>query len=135
MNNAEHAINQLAVSPNLQDLLVQVRQAWAEVLDVADAATVPLDANFLEAGGNSLLLIMLWEHLHGMTRSDLKVADLFQHSTVRAQARLLAGQGEQRRPAVHGAHRRDQLLGRARRDRSTGTPMVSQATSDDQVGE
>ena len=55
-----------------------------------------------------------------MTGRDLKAADLFQHSTVTAQAELLAGGAEV--PAVPGgtAGRRG-LLGRARRDEGSRT--------------
>lgn len=75
-------------------LLDRVRDAWALVLGADDPAGVPLDTNFLEAGGTSLLLIMLWEELSEQTDRDLRVSDLFQHSTVRAQAALLAGEAE-----------------------------------------
>ncbi|MFF8593301.1 acyl carrier protein [Streptomyces sp. NPDC015220] len=73
-------------------LLDRVRDAWALVLGTEDPAAVPLDTNFLEAGGSSLLLIMLWEELSEQTDRDLRVSDLFEHSTVRAQAALLAGE-------------------------------------------
>ncbi|WSQ10712.1 acyl carrier protein [Streptomyces sp. NBC_01231] len=75
-------------------LLDRVRDAWALVLGSDDPASVPLDTNFLEAGGSSLLLIMLWEELSQHTDRDLRVSDLFQHSTVRAQVALLAGEAE-----------------------------------------
>src|SRR5215208_3637756 len=101
-----------------EDLLENVRQAWVEVLEADDAESVPLDANFFEVGGSSLLLIMLWEELSGLTSRALKVSDLFQHSTVRAQAALLAGEDERRTVTVPGAHDRRQLLGRARRGES-----------------
>jgi hypothetical protein len=98
------------------DLLRQVRVAWAEVLDVDDVEGVPLDTNFLEAGGSSLLLVMLWEELQGLTDQVVKMSDLFQHGTVRAQAALLGGD----RPVLTevGARNRGGLAGRARR---TGT--------------
>jgi len=95
-------------------LLENVRQAWAEVLDLPDPAGVPLDTSFLEAGGSSLLLIMLWEELHGLTDKVLKVSDLFVHSTVRRQAELLAGTAA-RRPGPAGAGDRQKLVGRAGR--------------------
>lgn len=103
------------------ELIDRVRRAWAEVLDVADAAAVPLDANFLEVGGNSLLLIMLWESLNGMTGGTLKVSQLFQHGSVRAQAELLARTDGREGLVGLGAHERGQLLGRARRDASPGS--------------
>lgn len=99
------------------DLVQRVRLAWAEVLDRDAADSVPLDTNFLEAGGNSLLLVMLWEQLQGMTSEVVRMSDLFHHGTVRAQAALLAPSGATRdsRAAI-GTRNRQQLLGRARRN-------------------
>ncbi len=99
-----------------EDLLHRVRQAWAVVLDVEPAEAIPLDTNFLEAGGSSLLLVMLWEELQDATGQMLKVSDLFQYGTVRAQADLLAGRAAPTGDlAPIGTTDRSQLLGRARR--------------------
>lgn len=95
-------------------LLDRVRAVWAEVLDADDPERLDPDQNFLEAGGSSLLLIMLWEDLQQLTERPLRVSDLFQHGTIRAQARLLAGAGEEARQQVTGAGQRRALLGRAR---------------------
>ncbi|MCS7476766.1 acyl carrier protein [Umezawaea endophytica] len=92
--------------------LEQVREAWADALDVETDA-VPLDVSFFEAGGNSLLLLLLWERLTELTARDLKAADLFEHSTVVAQSEFLDGTDE--RPVVAAASR-SALLGRARRE-------------------
>jgi hypothetical protein len=100
-------------------LLDQVRAAWAETLQV-DVEAVPLDVRFFEAGGNSLLLLLLWELLNGMTSRDLKAADLFQHSTVTAQTELLAG-GAEALAVPGGTAGRRGLLGRARRDEGSRT--------------
>ncbi|WP_320068823.1 acyl carrier protein [Micromonospora sp. RTGN7] len=100
-------------------LFEHVRTAWAEVLDVDDPATLDPDRNFLELGGSSLLLIMLWEDLHELSDGPLRVSDLFQHSTIRSQARLLAGGAEAPRQQVTGASDRRALLGRARRGEVT----------------
>lgn len=97
------------------DFLSRVRQAWATVLAVEPAESIPLDTNFLEIGGNSLLLVMLWEDLQEATSKILKVSDLFRHGTVRSQAALLAGDAPVAEPAAVGASARSQLLGRARR--------------------
>lgn len=121
-------IDQVAIeAPPGDELIAKVAQAWAEVLDRDDAASIPLDVNFLETGGSSLLLIMLWEELSGLTSRNLKVSHLFQHSTVRAQAAFLAGADEQRPLTVLGARDRGQLLGRARRDQPA-------AASGDELG-
>jgi hypothetical protein len=71
------------------ELLPDVRQAWAEVLGSESVESVPIDVNFLEAGGNSLLLVMLWEQLQPLAGRPLKLSELFQHATVQAQAALL----------------------------------------------
>jgi hypothetical protein len=101
-----------------EEVIASVRTAWADVLAIDDIADVPLDTNFLEAAGSSLLLIMLWERLHPMTDGTLRVSDLFQHSTVRAQAALIAGDLDRDAPATAGsAPDRGRLPGRARRGR------------------
>jgi hypothetical protein len=106
-----------APAPNQTELLLKVRQAWADVLDLDSADQAPIDVNFLEAGGSSLLLIMLWEELHPLASHPLKVSDLFQHSTIQAQVALLAGTDEtDDEPASRlGARNREGLLSRARR--------------------
>lgn len=104
----------------MPDFLDRVRDAWAEALDI-EADAVPLDESFFEAGGNSLLLLLLWERLNEMTARDLKAADLFQHSTVRAQTELLAEPERAPELSVLGpAAGRTNLLGRARRNGVVG---------------
>lgn len=71
-----------------QALVEKVRQAWAEVLDTDSA---PLEVNFFDAGGDSVLLVVLLERLNELTGRKLEPPDLFRHSTVLAQAALLAG--------------------------------------------
>jgi hypothetical protein len=71
------------------ELLTAVRDAWADTLDVA-ADAVPMDQGFFDAGGNSLLLLLLWEQLNELTGAELRATDLFEHSTVLAQAKFLA---------------------------------------------
>ena len=104
----------------VDQLLDRVRAAWAEVLDVDDPAGLDPDRNFMEVGGSSLLLIMLWEDLHELSDTPLRVSDLFQHSTIRAQAALLAGVAETPRQQTIGASDRRSLLGRARRGEVAG---------------
>jgi len=110
--------NTVATTPLSEtELLDRVRQAWADVLDLDSVDQVPDDVNFLGAGGSSLLLIMLWEELDPLTERTLKVSDLFQHSTVKAQAALLADtSGAEEQLTELGARNRGGLLGRARRD-------------------
>ncbi|MGW2090140.1 acyl carrier protein, partial [Streptomyces sp. NPDC001880] len=65
------------------DTLRAVRDAWAGTLAV-DPDDIPVDVGFFEAGGNSLLLVILSEQLADVAGRPLPVADLFQHPTVRA---------------------------------------------------
>ncbi|MFE2285520.1 acyl carrier protein [Streptomyces sp. NPDC059443] len=61
---------------------------WSEVLEAGD---VPYDVNFFDAGGDSLLLIVLMERLSELTGRELDAADLFEHSTIDAQIEFLTG--------------------------------------------
>jgi hypothetical protein len=97
-----------------EELLAQVRQAWAEVLGSKSAESVPLDVKFLEAGGNSLLLIMLWEQLQPLAARPLKLSELFQRATVRAQVALLVGTPEAATPAQPSVPERRPLLAHRR---------------------
>jgi hypothetical protein len=72
------------------DLLGAVREAWAETLGI-DTEDVPLEEGFFDAGGNSMLLVLLWEQLNELSDRSLQAMDLFEHPTVRAQVELLAG--------------------------------------------
>lgn len=96
----------------------EVRAAWADALDV-DIEAVPLDVSFFDAGGNSLLLLLLWEQLNDLTPRDLRAADLFRHNTVQAQVRLITDEQSERQMSVLGARDRHRLLGRARSGRSS----------------
>ncbi|HEX6357940.1 phosphopantetheine-binding protein [Actinophytocola sp.] len=95
----------------IHELTERVLAAWAEALDI-DVEAVPLDVSFFEAGGNSLLLLLLSEHLNELTTRELTIGELFQHSTVRAQTALLTDAPDA--PAARlGATTRHTLLGRA----------------------
>jgi hypothetical protein len=96
------------------DLVEEVRTAWAAVLDTA--GPVPTDVNFFDAGGDSILLIVLLERLNALTDRELEPPDLFRHSTVRAQAELLAGTRRATQPVAPAG--RAGLLRRAERTRA-----------------
>ncbi|OXM69562.1 hypothetical protein CF165_08585 [Amycolatopsis vastitatis] len=92
------------------DFMEKVRRAWADVLVRDDVDT---ETSFFDAGGTSLLLIMLLDRLAPLTARELTVADLFRCNTVSSQARLLAGDD---RPApAPRVQDRQRLLGAARR--------------------
>lgn len=99
-----------ATALSYEEVVNQVREVWADVLGNDAAEDVPLDVNFLELGGNSLLLVMLWEELQPIAARPLKLSELFHHGTVAAQADLLTGAPEaaepvQAAPAGAGAPR------------------------------
>ncbi|WP_407977224.1 condensation domain-containing protein [Brucella pseudogrignonensis] len=67
----------------------QVRAIWSNVLGIG--SDIPLDANFFDMGGTSLLaarLLLRLQETFGGRPSD--VIALFSHSSIRAQARLVA---------------------------------------------
>ncbi|MFF3982885.1 amino acid adenylation domain-containing protein [Streptomyces sp. NPDC001828] len=70
------------------DLADRIAALWSEVLEAGDLAH---DVNFFDAGGDSLLLIVLMERLSELTGRELDAADLFEHSTIEAQTDLLIG--------------------------------------------
>jgi aryl carrier-like protein len=52
-----------------------------------------MDVNFFDAGGDSMLLMLLTDVLNETGDVWVDSVDLFQHSTVTAQADLLAAAG------------------------------------------
>ncbi|MET7357961.1 amino acid adenylation domain-containing protein [Streptomyces sp. NPDC005562] len=71
------------------DPTADIAAIWCDILGVP---SVPHDVNFFDVGGDSLLLVLLVDRLSGLTRRDIEAADLFEHSTVRAQAAFLSGE-------------------------------------------
>ncbi|WP_078894857.1 non-ribosomal peptide synthetase [Streptomyces sp. NRRL S-1022] len=67
----------------------RVAQVWMRVLDVAD---VGLEQNFFDLGGHSLLLVELQHRLQRALGKEIDLLDLFQHTTVRAQADFFSRQ-------------------------------------------
>jgi non-ribosomal peptide synthetase component F len=88
-----------------------VRSLWQEVLKTDDQ--VADDVSFFDAGGDSLLLIMLVERLSQASGRALRTMDLFRAGTVRGHADLLAAPAGPGAPAA-GSGARDRILGAAR---------------------
>ena len=86
-----------------------VRSLWLEILKIDSVGD---DASFFEAGGDSLLLVMLVERLSQATGRSLRTMDLFRAGTVRGHAGLLAASGASAASASGSS--RDRLLGAAR---------------------
>ncbi|BFV59630.1 hypothetical protein KCMC57_up47340 [Kitasatospora sp. CMC57] len=73
-----------------------VARVWQEVFRTEAVGT---DQNFFDLGGHSLLMVELHHRLRAATGREIELLDLFQHTTVRAQAELLSGQGQGTAPA------------------------------------
>lgn len=67
--------------------LETVRSIWRDVLGFSEIAD---DVTFLDAGGNSLLLVALVEKLSDACGRTLKTMDVFRAQTIEGQAGLLA---------------------------------------------
>ncbi|MEU1485164.1 amino acid adenylation domain-containing protein [Streptomyces sp. NPDC005752] len=74
-----------------------VASVWKEVFR---AETVGAEQNFFDLGGHSLLLVELHHRLRAATGREIELLDLFQHTTVRAQAELLSRQKQGAAPAT-----------------------------------
>jgi hypothetical protein len=103
------------------ELEARIASVWRELLGVE---RVGVEDNFFDLGGHSLLLIRLQARLAADLGQELAVVELFQFSTVRAQAARLQGAadngavdaGEQRAGERHAARDR-RLEARSRRGR------------------
>ncbi|OQR65459.1 hypothetical protein B6E66_03775 [Streptomyces maremycinicus] len=96
-----------------------VRAAWRAVLEHDGFGP---DRNFFDAGGHSLLLVKLREHLRLTTGADVPVIDLLRHVTVRDQARLIAAA---HRPADEAAAPAG-VVPRKPLDRTPSRPSVTE---------
>ncbi|WP_329193474.1 acyl carrier protein [Streptomyces sp. NBC_01435] len=97
----------------MTDPTEDIRRIWSTVLGTEVQDT---DVNFFDAGGHSLLVMVLQEHLEELAMREIALEDLFEHPTIRAQAGLLAA-GPATGAAADaglGARVRSQLLGRNR---------------------
>jgi hypothetical protein len=83
-----------------------IAAAWREALQRSDIGP---DENFFDAGGNSFLLVDMYEKLAGRIAVPFTVTDLFRFPTIRSQAGyLLRGTGvEPTQGAPPPASRRD----------------------------
>ncbi|MER7164987.1 condensation domain-containing protein [Micromonospora sp. NPDC000207] len=91
---AEAAVD--AAEPRAADREV-IAAAWERVLGRA----VPVNLNFFDAGGNSLLLIRLRDELRTALETEVSLTDLFSHPTIRAMAEALGRPVAAPPPAVN----------------------------------
>ncbi len=83
--------------PPRNELERLVATVWKEVFR---AEAVGTEQNFFDLGGHSLLLVELHHRLREATGREIELLDLFQHTTVRAQAELLSQQKQGAAPAT-----------------------------------
>ncbi len=86
------------IRPNLEETFVAptgavesaLAEIWAEVLGLE---RVGVHDNFFDLGGHSLLLMQLHGKINEKFQTDISLVELFEHSTVHAQAKRLSNQG------------------------------------------
>ncbi|MEO6701975.1 MAG: condensation domain-containing protein [Jatrophihabitantaceae bacterium] len=88
-----------------------VRSLWQEVLKLDE---VDDDVSFFDAGGDSLLLIMLVERMGEASGRAIRTMDLFRAGTVRGHAELLVAPVRNVASGPAAGSSRDRLLGAAR---------------------
>ncbi|MGO4755460.1 acyl carrier protein, partial [Streptomyces sp. 2MCAF27] len=99
-------------------LTAQVAAAWTDALGVA---TVPLDVNFFDFGGNSLAMFKLQDALEKHCGLRPSVVSLFQETTVTAQATLIRASrehGEDTAPSSSAEAARKARTARLRQQRA-----------------
>ncbi|MFW5437583.1 amino acid adenylation domain-containing protein [Paenibacillus apiarius] len=69
----------------------KIAEVWRRHLNVSE---VGIHDNFFEAGGHSLLLLRVQQHLEEVLQRHIHVVDLFKYPTVSLLARYLEGSGE-----------------------------------------
>ncbi|MGQ5242499.1 amino acid adenylation domain-containing protein, partial [Xanthomonas arboricola] len=75
---------------------------WGELLGRDDVSTT---ANYFEAGGHSLLATRLLSGIRSAFDVELSLREIFQHTTIRAQAVLVSSSPRASTPALLVAHR------------------------------
>lgn len=87
LGQLSQAVEQVAVAPkDASDWASHVADAWKQVLGVSE---VPFDANFFDAGGNSLSLVRLHIRLKQLCGKDFPLIDLYENVTVEQQISYL----------------------------------------------
>jgi amino acid adenylation domain-containing protein len=98
------------------ELTGQVQALWSELLAVP---SVPTDVNFFDLGGHSLMMIKLQAGFAVRLRQEVRIVDLFRHTTVAQQVALLRGEGKDTAGTAPATDRRS-LVARARLRRVQG---------------
>jgi amino acid adenylation domain-containing protein len=72
----------------------RVEAVWRDLLGAGDG-TLGLDDSFFDVGGHSLLVVRLQSRLRRDLSLELELVELFRHPTIRRQAALLDGSGDE----------------------------------------
>jgi len=81
------------------DLEQTIAGIWQQVFEVE---RVSIHSNFFDLGGNSLLLARVHSKLRAALQRDIKVVELFKHSTIHSLAKYL---GETEASVLHDSGR------------------------------
>lgn len=84
----ENKADDISISPNSDDIVSIISAAWGEVLGLDKK--VPEDVNFFDLGGHSLMIFKLQDAFERYLGKRPSVVSLFRHTTISAQAQLLA---------------------------------------------
>jgi acyl carrier protein len=75
-----------AYVPPENDLEQTIAAVWQEAFNVE---RVSIHSNFFDLGGNSLMLAKVHSKLRAALHRDIRIVDLFQHSTIHSLAKYL----------------------------------------------
>jgi len=92
----------------MTDAQRRVAAIWRDVLRVG---TLGVDDNFFDLGGHSLLVVKVHAALRREFQRDLTLVDLFQHTTIAAQATLVSTEGRDTSASLERARSRAARLG------------------------
>ncbi|MEO1628277.1 MAG: non-ribosomal peptide synthetase, partial [Bacteroidota bacterium] len=73
--------------PPANELESQLMAQWKEVLQIHQLGVID---NFFEVGGNSILVVRLYQRIKAHLLDDIRITDLFSHASIRRQAELIA---------------------------------------------
>jgi D-alanine--poly(phosphoribitol) ligase subunit 1 len=100
---AEGGAEPVALQANTTDVQTALRDIWADVLSLS---AVPLDANFFDLGGTSMLMVRVHAEIKRRLGREVATTDLFAHPNIRDLAGFMDGGAQVAR--VDTAHERGQ---------------------------
>ena len=100
-------------------LPARIADIWRDLLKIG---AVDPDLNFFDAGGHSLLLVELQHRLGALTGQPVELMDLFEHTTIRGQARLVTRRPEAATTEKARTPQRSALAARLQQQKARRTP-------------